>query len=54
MQQPGGQTWNGGHRLQMWESGTTGPHASDGPDAMAQLHHFVHECEITYSGNETQ
>jgi len=25
MQQPGGQTWNGGHRFQMGGSGTTDP-----------------------------
>ena len=25
MQQPGGQTWNGGHRFQMGGPGTTGP-----------------------------
>jgi len=30
-QQPASQTWNGGHRFQMVESGTTGPTAGDGP-----------------------
>jgi len=29
MQQPVGQTWNGGHRFQMGRLGTTGPPAGD-------------------------
>ena len=31
MQQPVGQTWNGGHRFQMGGPGTTGPPAGDNP-----------------------
>ena len=31
MQQPWGQTWNGGHRFQMGWSGTTGSPGGDGP-----------------------
>ena len=31
MQQPGGQTWNGGEQISNGELGTTAPPASDGP-----------------------
>ena len=38
MQQPVGQTWNGGHRFQMGRPGTTGPPAGDGPgDTVARV-----------------
>jgi len=33
MQQPGGQTWNGGEQMSNGGAGTTGPPADDGPDS---------------------
>jgi len=41
MQQPGGQTWNGGHRFQMGGTGTTGHPAGDDPASKCQLQVYM-------------
>ena len=55
MQQPGGQTWNGGHRFQMWGPGTTGPPAGDGPAPFwrpcTKTKYMVAQWELTWVTN---
>ena len=52
MQEPRGQTWNGGHRFEMGGPGATGPPAGDDPVFMTTQLHFSHtrvECETRFS-----
>jgi len=59
MQQPGGQTWNGGQIFQMGGPGTTGPSAGDGPDCTwayvnSSMHQTFCKCKLVFHAHFLQ